>query len=114
MGTQQRRHASAMINHMSTPNLSRPSNPKLARIFDDALRSGREVRYADDTTVIVYQKNHWGAGGCLLLIILGIVTAFIVPIILLILGALAPGGQVITYTLRPNGSVKKKMRAARN
>lgn len=100
---------------MTTPaGVSRPTNPKLAKIFDEAIRSGREVRFADETTVVVYQKNQWGAGGCLLLIILGIVTAFIVPIILLLLGALSPGGQVITYTLKPNGRVKKKQRAARN
>lgn len=73
-----------------------------------------EIRYADDTQVVVYRKNQWGCGGIILLIVLGLLTAFIVPIILLILGALAPGGQVITYTLRPNGSVKKKSRAARN
>jgi fumarate reductase subunit D len=41
------------------------------------------------------------------------VTAFIVPIILLILGALSPGGQLITYTVKPNGKIKKKSHAAR-
>lgn len=100
---------------MTTPaGATRPSNPKLAKIFDDALHSGREIRYADETQVVVYQKNQWGCGGIILLILLGIITAFIVPIILLILGAFAPGGQVITYTLQPNGKVKKKQRAARN
>jgi hypothetical protein len=37
-----------------------------------------------------------------------------VPLILLILGALSPSGQVITYTLKPNGKIKKKQRSARN
>lgn len=100
---------------MSTPaGITRPSNPKLAKIFDDAIQSGREIRFADETTVVVYQKNQWGCGGIILLILLGIFTLLIVPIILLILGALAPGGQVITYTLQPNGKIKKKQRAARN
>ncbi|MFJ4174010.1 hypothetical protein [Microbacterium sp. NPDC089696] len=100
---------------MSIPGaVSRPSNPKLARIFDDAIRSGREVRYADETSVVVYQRNQWGCGGIILLILLGLLTAFIVPIILLVLGAFAPGGQVITHTLQPNGRVKTKRRAARN
>lgn len=99
---------------MTTAAFQRPTNAKLARIYDDAIRSGREIRYADDTTVVVYEKNEMGAGGCLMLILLGIITAFIVPIILLILGALSPSGRVITYTLKPNGKVKKKSQAARN
>jgi fumarate reductase subunit D len=61
----------------------------------------------------VFRRNQWGCGGLILLIILGIVTAFIVPIILLILGALSPGGQLITYTVKPNGKIKKKSHAAR-
>lgn len=104
-----------MIGPMTTPaGSTRPSNPKLAKIFDDAIRSGREVRYADEASVVVYQKNELGAGGCLMLILLGLITAFIVPLILLLLGALSPSGQVITYTLKPNGRIKKKSRAARN
>jgi len=104
-----------ILGTMSTPaGISRPSNPKLAKIFNDAIQNGLEVRFADDTQVVVYRKNQWGCGGIILLILLGILTAFIVPLILLILGALAPGGQVITYTLQPNGKIKKKMRAARN
>lgn len=91
----------------------RPSHPALARHFDDALSRGYEIRYADEHQVVVYRQNSWGCGGCLLLILLGIVTVFIVPIILLLLGVIAPGGQVITYTLQPNGRVKKKQRAAK-
>lgn len=91
---------------------TRPTNPKLARVFDDALARGYEIRYADEDRVVIYRRNKWGCGGVILLIILGIVTALIVPIILLILGVLAPGGQVITYTLKPNGKLKKKSRAA--
>lgn len=94
--------------------VARPSNPKLAKVFDQAIQNGLEVRYADDTQVVVFRKNQWGCGGLILLILLGIFTLFIVPIILLILGALAPGGQVITYTLTPSGKIKTKARAARN
>lgn len=94
--------------------VTRPSNPKLAKVFDQAIQNGLEVRYADDTRVVVFRKNQWGCGGLILLIILGILTVFIVPIILLILGALAPGGQVITYTLTSSGKIKKKARAARS
>lgn len=100
---------------MASPTgFTRPQNPQLARVFDRALRDGLEIRYADNTQVVVYRRNRWGCGGILLLILLGIVTAFIVPIILLLLGMLAPGGRVIMYTLKPNGKVKKKSRAARN
>ncbi|MGO2092324.1 MAG: hypothetical protein ACTH34_10755, partial [Microbacterium gubbeenense] len=49
----------------------------------------------------------------ILLILLGALTAFIVPLVLLLLGALSPSGQVITYTLSPSGSIKKKSRSAR-
>ncbi|MFC5337221.1 hypothetical protein [Leucobacter denitrificans] len=99
---------------MSHTSINRPSHPKLARIFDDAMQRGFEVRYADEHQVVIYKRNRWGCGGILLLILLGIVTVLIVPIILLLLGVLAPGGQVITYTLKPNGKIKKKQRAARN
>jgi len=91
---------------------SRPSDRRLAQAFDDALTRGWEIRYADETRVVVYRKNQWGCGGLILLILLGVLTAFIVPLILLILGAFAPGGQTITYELKPNGKVKKKTRAA--
>lgn len=100
---------------MTTPaGISRPTNPKLARVFDDAVQNGLEIRYVDEQQVVVYRQNKWGCGGLILLIVLGMLTLFIVPIILLVLGALAPGGQVITYTLKPNGKLKKKQRAARS
>jgi|SRR5690606_23914870 hypothetical protein len=95
-------------------SLTRPTNPALAKVFDRALQDGLEIRYADDAQVVVYRRNSWGCGGLIFLLILGLLTVFIVPIILLILGALAPGGQVTTYTLKPNGKIKKKQRAARN
>lgn len=101
--------------NMTTPTgLTRPQNPQLAKVFDRALRDGLEIRFADNTQVVVYRRNRWGCGGILLLILLGIVTAFIVPIILLFLGMLAPGGRVITYTVKPNGKIRKKSRASRN
>ncbi|UOE45456.1 hypothetical protein [Agromyces larvae] len=93
-------------------NVTRPSHPALAKVFDQAIQSGLEVRYADEQQVVVFRKNQWGCGGIIFLIILGLLTAFIVPLVLLILGAFAPGGQVITYTLKPNGKLKKKTRAA--
>ena len=100
---------------MTTPaGLSRPTNARLAKVFDDALKNGLEIRYADDSQVVIYQRNHWGCGGLIVLLILGLLTAFIVPIILLVLGALSPSGQVITYTVKPNGKLKAKKRAARN
>ena len=97
---------------MTTP-FQRPTDPKLAKVFDDALHEGLEIRYADESQVVIWKKNQWGCGGILLLILLGIVTAFIVPLVLLIFGALSPSGQVITYTLSPSGSIKKKSRSAR-
>lgn len=98
----------------ATPGTVRPTNKKLAKIFDQALHNGLEIRYADETQVVTYRKNQWGCGGLILLFLIGVVTAFIVPLILLILGALSPGGQVTTYTLKPNGKLKKKQRAARS
>ena len=91
---------------------TRPTHPGLAQAFDRELRAGHEIRYADDTQVVAYRKNQWGCLGIIFLIIIGLLTVFIVPIILFILGALSPGGQTITYTLKPNGKVKKKTRAA--
>lgn len=91
----------------------RPTNPRLAKVFDEAIRSGKEIRYVDESTLVVYQVNQWGCGGLLFLLLIGLLTAFIVPLILLILGALSPGGQVITYTVRPNGRLKVKRQAAR-
>lgn len=99
-----------MINVM---NPTRPTNPKLARVFDDALRKGLEIRYADDTQVVVWKRSQWGCGGIIFLILIGLLTAFIVPLILILLGALSPSGQVITYTLKPNGKLKTKARSAR-
>lgn len=95
---------------MSTP--VRPSHPQLARLFDLAVQSGAEIRYVDETQLVVFRKNTLGCGGCLLLVLLGLATAFIVPIILLLLGTFSNGGQVTTYTLRPNGRVKKRTRPA--
>ena len=99
---------------MTTPfGVRRPSDPKLAKIFDRSLQRGLEVRYADETQVVVFRRNQWGCGGIILLILLGLLTAFIVPLIIILLGALSPSGQVITYTLKPNGRIKTKHRAAR-
>jgi len=91
----------------------RPENKKLAAIFDDAISRGYEIRYADERRLSVYRKNQWGCFGILLLILIGILTVFIVPIILFILGVISPGGQVITYTLTDSGQVKKRSRSAR-
>lgn len=93
--------------------MDRPTQPDLARLYDDAVSAGHEIRYASDERLVVYVENRWGCGGILLLIALGIVTAFIVPIILLVLGMLAPGGRVYTYELQPNGKVKRSMKTAR-
>lgn len=92
-------------------SFQRPTDPRLARIFDQALRRGEEIRYADEQQVVVYRQNRWGFGGWMLLIVLGLLTAFIVPIILLILGALAPGGTITTYTLKRGRIHKKRVRA---
>ena len=92
---------------------TRPANRHLAKAFDDALHRGYEIRYADETQLVVFHKTQWGCGGLIFLIIIGLLTAFIVPIVLLILGAFSSAGQVTTYTLEPNGKVEKKTRRAR-
>lgn len=94
---------------MSSAAYTRPTQPALAKAFDAEIRKGSEIRYADDQQLVVWRQNRWGGGGCLLLIILGLLTAFIVPIILLILGALAPGGHIVTFTVKPNGKLKTKI-----
>lgn len=91
----------------------RPQHPVLARRFDEAVERGWEVRYADDTRLVVWRRNELGCGGLLVLLLLGLVTAFIVPVVLLVLGALSPSGQIITYTVTQSGKVKKKSRAGR-
>lgn len=90
----------------------RPSNPDLAKLFDKHMRAGDTIRYADDTQMIVWHPTGLGCGALIWLILLGILTLFIVPIILLILGALNPSGQLITYTVQDNGKIKKKSRPA--
>lgn len=95
---------------MNTPEA--PSNPKLAKLFHQHLQAGDQIRYVDDTTLVVWHQNQVGAFGCLTLILLGLITAFIVPIILLILGGLSPNGQLITYTVKRNGKIKKTSKAA--
>lgn len=94
---------------MTIPTRSRPSNSKLAKIFDQALAKGHEIRYVDDQRLVVFEKNKLGCMGLIVLIILGLLTAFIVPVILLILGALSPSGRVLTYTVQPNGKIKRKI-----
>lgn len=93
-------------------NVQRPDNPKLAKLFDKHLQAGHEIRYSDDTRLVVWKKNELGCGGLILLILLGLLTAFIVPLILLLLGALSPRGQVITYTVKPNGNIKTQTKPA--
>lgn len=87
----------------------RPANPKLAKLFDQALQKGSEIRYVDDGRLVIAEQLSLGGFGCLVLIILGLLTAFIVPIILLALGALKPAYKIVTYTLKPNGSIKRKI-----
>lgn len=95
-----------------TNGQSRPANPRLAGAFDKLVQTGYEIRYADETQVVGWKKNQWGCGGLIFLILLGVLTVFIVPLILLILGAFSPGGHTITYTLKPNGKLKKKQASA--
>lgn len=98
---------------MSAPvAFTRPTQPQLARLFDSAVQSGAEIRYADDTQLVVFRRTSLGCGGLLMLILLGIVTAFIVPVILVLLGAFSKTGQITTYTVRPNGTIKKRARPA--
>lgn len=82
---------------MNTPEA--PSNPKLAKLFHQHLQAGDQIRYVDDTTLVVWHQNQVGAFGCLTLI-------------LLILGGLSPNGQLITYTVKRNGKIKKTSKAA--
>lgn len=105
-------YMSPAVDKIPTMTVQRPSNPKLAKLFDKHLQAGDEIRYADETQLVVFKQNKWGCTGLLLLIALGIITAFIVPLILLLMGAFAPGGQVITYTVKKNGKIKTKAKAA--
>lgn len=91
---------------------TRPLNPKLAKLFDEAINRGDEIRFADETRLVIYRSRGIGCGGWILLILLGIVTVFIVPLILLLLGAVPRKGQTVTYTLKPNGNLKKRVRKA--
>lgn len=91
---------------------ARPTQPQLARLFDREVQSGAEVRCADDTQLVVFRRTSLDCGGVLMLILLGIVTAFLVPMILLLLGAFSKTGQITTYTVRPDGTIKKRTRPA--
>ena len=92
--------------------ITRPTHPKLAKLFDQAVNRGDEVRYADNTRLVIHRSHGIGCGGWILLILLGIVTAFIVPIILLLLGMVPRKGQATIYTVRPNGKIAKRVRRA--
>lgn len=94
---------------MTIPTPVRPAHPELAKLFDQAIQSGQEIRYVDETRLVVFRKNSWGCGGIIFLVIIGLLTAFIVPIILFFMGALAPGGRVITYEVQKNGKVKQSV-----
>lgn len=48
----------------------RPANPALARVFDEAIRKGHEIRYADETQVVTWQRNQLGCAGLIILIAL--------------------------------------------
>ncbi|MDJ1370638.1 hypothetical protein [Gulosibacter molinativorax] len=95
---------------MTTGIPDKPSNPRLARLYDKHLKAGDEIRAANEEALIVWHQNEWGCAGWLLLITLGIVTAFIVPLILWLLGAFSKDGQLITYTIKRSGGVKKHVK----
>lgn len=95
------------------PMTERPNNEALARLYDDAVRRGYEIRHSAENRLITYRKNPWGAKEIVTLVLLGVLTLLIVPIILLFLAVVSPGGQLTTYTVRTGGKVKKVQRSTK-
>lgn len=103
-----------MMGPMTTPPpvFQRPTNPALAKVFDDALRKNQEIRYADDTRVVTFERNRLGCLGLILIIILATITLGIALLFgLLSLGD--KGGIIREYTLQPNGKVKERTHRGR-
>lgn len=89
------------------PAFQRPSNPALAKVFDEALRKNQEIRYTDETRVVAFERNRLGCLGLLLIIGLAIITLGIA----LLFGVLSLGdksGIVHEHTLQANGKVKSR------
>ena len=85
----------------------RPQNPALARVFDKAIRSGHEIRHVDETQVVTFHKPPMGCLGFLFVLTLVIISLGLV----LVLGILSLGrnsGVITTYTLKPNGKIKRR------
>lgn len=93
---------------MTTPTVfQRPSNAALARVFDDALRRNQEIRYADETRVVTFERNRLGCLGLILVIFLIVISLGIA----LLFGVLALGdksGIIHEHTLQPNGKVRSR------
>lgn len=91
----------------TTPVFQRPTSPALGKAFDEALRKGWEVRYADESRVVAFERNRLGCLGLLLVIGLAVITLGIA----LLFGLLSLGdksGIVHEYTLQPSGKVKHR------
>jgi hypothetical protein len=85
----------------------RPAAPALAKVFDEALRRNQEIRYADETRVVTFERNRLGCLGLILVIALATITLGIA----LLFGVLSLGdksGIIREHTLQPNGKVKTR------
>lgn len=88
----------------------RPNHPELAKHFDKALKSGAQIRFADDKKVIAWYAPQ--SIGCVGMVIFWILVVFTLGLALLfgILASLDKRGTLITWEVKRTGKVKKKVR----
>lgn len=87
------------------PAYPRPDHPVLARHYDRALKAGAQVRYADDTTLTIWEQPRTG-GLVILLFWILVIVSFGLALLLGVMSALDTSGTLTTHTVKPNGNVK--------
>ena len=98
---------------MTAYGFTRPSHARLAELFDEHLQAGDEIRYSDERQLVVWSLSRIGVWGWIGLIALGLVTAFIVPAIILIVLLVQRRGRLTTYAIGAGGKLTTHSRSTR-
>ena len=98
---------------MTAHAFAKPSAARLAELFDEHLQAGDEIRYSDERQLVVWSRGRIGVWGWIGLVALGLVTAFIVPAIILIVLLVQRRGRLTTYSLGRDGKLKTHSRSTR-
>ncbi len=90
----------------------RPDHPELARLYDQALIDGKQIRFASNEKLVTWQEQHMGCAGFLFMLFLAVITLGLA----LLFGLAALGskdGILTTYEVKPNGRIKTKTKVSR-